>query len=65
MNLINFFLSLFIYAFLGFCWILLLLLLWLTVGVVIVALWVVALAIVMIAACYGIDLTKVLDDLIG
>ncbi|XP_044183662.1 uncharacterized protein LOC114961828 isoform X2 [Acropora millepora] len=42
----------------GFCWILLLLLLWLTVGVVIVALCVVAWAIVMIAACYGIDLMR-------
>ena len=62
MNLINFFLSLFIYAFSGLCWILLLLLLWITVGAVMVVLWAVALAIVTIAACYGIDLMKILEE---
>ena len=50
MNLINFFLSLFINAFLGICWILLLLLLWLTVGAVTVLLIVIALV---LASIFG------------
>ena len=63
MNLINFFLSLFINAFSGFCWILLLLLLWLIVGAVMVAFFVIALVIWVILALNGaiIDVRKCND----
>ena len=58
--MIHFFLSLFINAFSGFCWILLLLLLWIPVGALMVAFFVIALAIWVILALNGaiIDVRK-------
>ena len=60
MNLINFFLSLFFHYFSGFCWILLLLLLWIPVGALMAAFFVIALAIWVILALNGavIDFRK-------